>query len=376
MRRVTIVHTRLTGYRTELFDRLRNRATDRGIEITLVHGQPSRLDALRRDGGHLAWADEINNVYLRVFGKELVWQRLPRGVRRSDLVILTQENRILSNYPLLLLPRRGLKVAFWGHGVNFQSKAPTGIRERWKRLLLTRVDWWFAYTAMTVDLLRSHGYPAGRITCLNNAIDNATFLRELKTVTDDELREFRSRHGIGERAPVGLLCSSLYPEKRLDFLVSAADRIRAALPAFHLVVIGDGPSAPWLSEQFRTRPWAHWLGSLRGSEKAAYFRLASAILNPGLVGLHLLDAFCAGLPLFSTRGARHSPEVAYLVDGENGFLTADEPEEYAAAVVSLLNDDQRKHQVSEAARSGCDRYSLDNMVENFLEGVVVCLDST
>ena len=49
-------------------------------------------------------------------------------------------------------------MAYWGHGANFQSDAPVGVRERWKQMLLTKVDWWFAYTQMTVDILTKAGY--------------------------------------------------------------------------------------------------------------------------------------------------------------------------------------------------------------------------
>ena len=35
----------------------------------------------------------------------------------------------------------------------------------------------------------------------------------------------------------------------------------------------------------------------KGREKAAWFKLASVVLNPGLVGLHILDSFWAGVPM-------------------------------------------------------------------------------
>ena len=55
----------------------------------------------------------------------------------SDLIVLIQENRLLSNYPLMIRRwRRGQRLAYWGHGLNFQSKAPNGISERLKRKLV------------------------------------------------------------------------------------------------------------------------------------------------------------------------------------------------------------------------------------------------
>ena len=60
---------------------------------------------------------------------------------------------------------------------------------------------------------------------------------------------------------VGLFCGSLHREKRLDYMIAAADRVRKACRDFHLVVMGDGPCADEISVAARTRPWLHWVGS-------------------------------------------------------------------------------------------------------------------
>jgi L-malate glycosyltransferase len=264
-------------------------------------------------------------------------------------------------------------VAYWGHGANLQSDAPKGLRERWKRLLLTRVDWWFAYTQSTVDLLRAAPFPTERITRLDNAIDTSGFKRDLAAVIDADLAAARQALGIDLDAPVGLYCGSLYPDKRLDLLVEATDRIHAHMPGFHCVIIGDGPSMPYLLEASARRPWLHLLGARKGRDKALYFRLADFMLNPGTVGLHIVDAFCAGLVLVTTANARHSPEIAYLRHGDNGFATSDSAEEYAGTVLGLLGDLSRLGRIKAAASADAERYTLDNMVRNLTDGIARCL---
>ena len=171
MKKVVVCQYRLLHYRVELFDRLRTACTNCGIDLHLVHGQASRRELAKRDEGSLTWAHKVNNRFWEVGAKDLVWQPFPTDLRNADLVVVMQENRILSNYPLMLgrlwSPRR---VAYWGHGVNFQSGTPNGLREKWKQFLVGRVDWWFAYTEATSEIVRRAGYPAERITCLNNAI--------------------------------------------------------------------------------------------------------------------------------------------------------------------------------------------------------------
>ncbi len=374
MKRVAILQHRLLHYRTNLFDQLRKACFDRGIELHLVHGQASRRELAKKDEGSLPWAHKVCNRFLEVGGKDIVWQPFPADLRDVDLVVVMQESRILSNYPMLLSrmwPSR--KVAYWGHGANFQSDAPTGIRERWKRMMLKRADWWFAYTGLTRDILLANGYPKEKITVLDNAIDNERFIADLASISEEEISRLRSELDLSADGKLGLFCGSLYPDKKLDFMIKAAEVIHSRIPGFRLVVIGDGPSAVELEEMIKGKKWAHWVGVRKGREKAAYFRLAEVILNPGLVGLHVLDAFCAGAPMFTTDNARHSPEIAYLEHGVNGFILSDNPEVYAEEVVSLLQDKSRFKVVREAALEAAKKYTLVHMVSNFVEGIESCL---
>ncbi len=47
---------------------------------------------------------------------------------------------------------------------------------------LTKLDWWFACTQMTVDILAKAGYPQQQVTNLNNAIDTGAFKADLAAV--------------------------------------------------------------------------------------------------------------------------------------------------------------------------------------------------
>jgi len=372
--RVTVLQHRLLHYRVALFEQLRAECDHRGIELRLVHGQPSPRESGKNDTGTVPWADQVTNRWISVFGRDLLWQPFPRELHGSDLVVIMQENRILSNYVFLLKRLlAGRRLAYWGHGRHFQSDAPTGLRERWKSFWLPKVDWWFAYTNVTRNILLERGFPAGRITCLYNAIDNDRFAVELAAVTDASLAALSREIDLAPGAPLGLYCGSLYPDKRLDVLAEAAERIHAAIPAFRLIVIGDGPSRPPLEARLAGRDWARCVGVKKGPEKAAFFKRATAILSPGMVGLHVLDAFCAGLPMFTTANARHSPEIEYLEHGRNGFIVADDPAAYADAVIAMLRDPVRCASVAAAARAAARKYTLHNMVCNFARGIEECL---
>jgi len=374
MKKVVILQHRLLHYRITLFQLLREVCANRGIELHLVHGQASRRESVKKDEGYLPWAHKVNNRFLEVADRDIIWQPFPKNLKDADLVVVMQESRILSNYPLLLARIwSSRKVAYWGHGRNFQSEAPTGLRERWKNFLLGRVDWWFAYTQITVDILRKAGFYTESITCLNNAVDTSGFKADLASWSEVDIATEKERMGIAINAPIGLFCGSLYLDKRLDFLIESADRIFNNFPEFALVVIGDGPSMSQMREAAKSRPWLHLLGIRKGREKALYFRLADYMLNPGAVGLHIVDAFCAELVLLTTSNAKHGPEIAYLNNGKNGFMTEDSVDVYVQTVLQLMTEKIQLDNIKSAAFADSNKYTLENMVANFVEGIESCI---
>ena len=372
--KVVILQHRLLHYRVDFFNRLRELCLAENIDCHLVHGQATTSEKSKNDEGRLEWADTTYNSFVTVGGRDLLWQALPNFVKDSDLFVIMQENRILSNYPLLLRGRFGRpKIAYWGHGVNFQSTAPGGLLERWKRFLVKQVDWWFAYTDITTKIVRDSGFPNDRVTCLNNAIDTTAFSNTVASITHEELAEIRRALRIGGNSRVGILCGSLYPDKRLDLLVEAAAIVRSTVKDFHVVVIGSGPTKNFIDQAANAYPWLHPVGAKFGREKAGYFKLAEIMVNPGALGLHILDAFSVGLPVVSLSNARHGPEIAYLHHGVNGVLTRDTVNEYADAVTGVLSDGALRKFLSRNALASSQSYTVEGMAERFMGGLSKCL---
>ncbi len=373
-REVAVIQYRLLHYRLGLFEQLRSACADRDIELTLIHGDATPAEAVRQDTGELSWATKVTSRHWRVGGRDLLWQPFSKLVRRADLVVFMQESRLLSNYPWLFgwgPPRT--RVAYWGHGRNFQSNAPAGLRERWKSHTLTSVDWWFAYTDLTARIVQDAGFPNERITVLNNAIDNRGFEADLASVTDEDVAELRASIGAGEGAVVGLYCGSLYPDKRLDLMIAACELVVVRHPDFRLVIVGDGPSRTDL-QPVLDKPWIHWAGMQRGREKAAWFKASQLFLNPGGLGLSILDTFVAGVPMVTTIDAKHGPEIAYLEDGVNGVVTEGSTEAFAAAIERLIDEPSRRMLLADQARLRAGKYTMDSMVERFANGIAACME--
>jgi glycosyltransferase involved in cell wall biosynthesis len=139
-----------------------------------------------------------------------------------------------------------------------------------------------------------------------------------------------------------------------------------------LLIVGDGPNGAELRELAAKNSWMKVVGFKTGRYKAKYFKISSVVLNPGLVGLHVLDAFCAGLPMLTTAQALHSPEIAYLRDRENGLIISGDPRSFAVEAVALLHDGPRLEFLRQAALADAQRFTLDEMVRRFADGIERC----
>lgn len=375
MTRVLFITRVIHGYRVPFHQRVRTLLEDRGISYEIVHGGAEEEHLLKQDVASLPWAREVKTHHLRMGSRCVLWQPLTAAARDCDLVIVGQENKYLLNY-VLQLGRNSIfpKVALWGHGRNFQARDPDSLAERWKRFWATRCDWWFAYTDDTRKHLLKLGFPAERITVFNNAIDTGALRDMAAGISESDIAAAREKYGIGP-GPIGIFVGGLYPDKRLEFLVEAAERVREAVPDFKLVVVGGGTDRARIERWLSARPWLTVTGPLFGKDKATLMRAAELFLMPGLVGLAVLDAAATSLPVVTTAYPYHSPEIAYLKDGTNGVMVADweDPLAYAAAVTDLLGNADLRLRMAQSALATSFEHSIEAMADRFAAGVVSAL---
>jgi glycosyltransferase involved in cell wall biosynthesis len=371
MIRIVFLTATLTQYRLPFHEGVRRRLARRGMQYDVIYGQPSRAEASKRDLTGLRWGKQIVNRSLTVGDVSVVWQPALKDLWASDLVVIGQENRLLLNYVIQSVPGAWRpKVALWGHGRNFQADPGQGLREWWKRRWATRCDWWFAYTEQTREIVQAYGFPAERITVLNNAVDSSEIEGLSHEITEHDLGALRRQLGISTDN-VGVYVGGIYNHKRIDFLIQSAVEIRRRIPDFAFIVIGSGDERGQLEAAARSYCWLHYLGPRFGREKVEVLKLGRAFMMPGLVGLAVLDCAAAGIPIVTTAYPYHSPEIEYLRVGGNGLIVDDwrSVGAYAEAVVLVLQDAGLRAQFSKAGMEMAKRYTMDRMVDSFCAGV-------
>lgn len=365
---VIIVMPRMVHYRVALLEQLRARLAVDEMHLRVLHGTAHGPTTLQRDDGTLPWAEPLTARRVPMTGGRGVWLPVGQLLDGADLVIVPEGAGWLANYELLARrPFERFRLACWGHGPGAQDQAVNRVTRAIRYGLARRFDWWFTYTEGTARRLVDAGVPRSRITPLNNTIDVLALRRDMPRKEEERSRvQKRLRLSGATAAYIG----ALRPNKRIDLLLDAGQMIAEEVPDFVLVVGGDGPLRGLVESAARSRPWLRYVGPVFDEEKAQILDAAQIMLQPAWLGLVVLDAFAAGLPIVSFDRASHSPEEEYLVDGVHGYrVSGPDPSDLAAAAVDLLEDhDLRSRMGAEAYRAGS-ALTIEEMSDRFARGI-------
>ncbi|WP_445367264.1 glycosyltransferase family 4 protein [Methylomonas sp. BW4-1] len=369
--KIVIFQPMLKQYRVPLFEMMGGLLEKQGHQLRVVCGYPPPNELSKGDNviSSTGYCIVEKSIWL-LDGKVHFLRNAISHVFWADLIVTEQANKHVHNYILMIFRMAGFKpFAYWGHGKNRQGYRHS-FREKFKRKLSLQCSWWFAYTQGVADYIVSLGYPSSRITVLNNSIDTSEFKRLLSKQTPDNVAEFKRQEGIDSDARIGLFCGSLYSEKKIDFLLETALSIHKKNSKFVLLIVGNGKDQKMVEDFAKQHLFIKYLGALFGEKKALAFKSAELFLCPGLVGLAILDAFTAALPLFTSDIQNHSPEIEYLKQGLNGVMTAPIQEEYAQAIVDVLDKPSELEKLQNNALASGNMFSIENMAQNFVEGIL------
>jgi glycosyltransferase involved in cell wall biosynthesis len=176
---------------------------------------------------------------------------------------------------------------------------------------------------------------------------------------------FRTLHGVPPRRPMLLYVGRVAHEKNLDFLLRMFATVRRRIPAAVLVVCGEGPALPHLHRLARDLALGdavRFVGyldrerDLPGCYAAAdLFVFASRTETQGLV---LLEALAAGTPVVAL-AALGTRDV--LAGCQGAAIAPDDEPGFAALVVALLRDPERRAALAAGAPADAARWSAPTM---------------
>jgi len=373
VKKVVIVQRTLKFYRVKFFELLKEKCSKNNIELVLIYGKD---DTITFNDSEISWGIKVKNYSINFWGKKLYYQNVWKYIKNADLIIVEQANKHIINYVLWLMNLlRIKKLAFWGHGINFQENNTliSEVSEIIKKQFTKKVHWFFAYTELSKNTIVRNGFPSERVTILNNTIAVEDFQKEIENYDEAQLKKLKKQVGIKSNN-VCIYVGGMYKAKRLEFLLKSLEKVKEEINDFEMIFIGDGPQKEVIINFARINDWAHYLGVKPENNKIPYLLVSKLLIVPSLVGLVMLDSFVFGLPLITTNAPGHGPEISYLENGINGIITKNELKDYANTIILILKNNDERERIKLGCQVSMNKYTLGNMVENYVAGILKALN--
>lgn len=187
-----------------------------------------------------------------------------------------------------------------------------------------------------------------------------------RSFSNEEKADVRRRYGLPDgRAFIGII-GRLDPIKGHDDFLAAATLIREKHPEAFFLVAGDGELRPALERAARERglqDCVAFLGHCQDAlDIAALLHVFVSCSYSEGSGIAHVEAMAQGIPVVAT-AVGGVPEI--VEDGVSGVLVEPgRPDEIAAAVCSILTDDERRYRLSEQGRRRCrEKFLVGRTVE-------------
>jgi len=182
---------------------------------------------------------------------------------------------------------------------------------------------------------------------------------------------FRAQSGLPPERPLMTYIGRVAHEKNIDFLIRVFTKVREAVPGAMLVIAGEGPARESLRHRvasLKLESDVFFAGYLDRNTAlldcyaaANVFAFASRTETQGLV---LLEAMAQGTPVVSTAelGTR-----SILKPGSGALVVKEQREEFAAAVVRVLQDGKLQKELGERGRAYAKTWSSASMARRLAD---------
>lgn len=257
---------------------------------------------------------EVSNLYWKTF---LLYNPFPFLSKKNhyDILVLMLNKTHITTWILLLtkfLHRK--KIIVWGQGISVKRY----LKEENKPDILLKMQmkladgvWLYMdkeYKQWT-NILKSKP-----IVALNNTITGINEILKYK----GNKNYFKNKYKIKENV-IFIFCARFESSyRRTDLLLEIIKRLDSNKYGF--IIIGDGKNKP----DFTPYNNVYDFGTVYDvTKKQELFTVADLYLQPGWVGLSVVEAMAYGLPICTfirSEETKQCVEYSYIVDGVNGLI--------------------------------------------------------
>ncbi len=165
---------------------------------------------------------------------------------------------------------------------------------------------------------------------------------------------FRTKHGIALKRHVLLYVGRVAFEKNISFLLDMVVELRKQKPGVLLIIAGEGPAEASLYkkvQELQLQNNIKFIGYLdRNTELNACYKAADVFVfssKSETQGLVLLEAMAQAVPVVAIA---ELGTKSILIEGEGALIAPEDATVFADRVFSLINDDEKRQQLSVAAK--------------------------
>ena len=180
--------------------------------------------------------------------------------------------------------------------------------------------------------------------------------RELFASRAEEAADIRKQVS-AENIPLFVTVARMAHEKNIEFLLRAIARFRERFgQPFRVLMIGEGPekeSYMELAGKLELEEAVIFLGRVDNRDIPAYMQAADAFLFASKTetqGIVILEAFAGRSPVIAVRA---SGVEDLVMDGRNGYLTEENEEIFADAMLTFLQQSGDRRQAMEESALAC-----------------------
>ena len=354
MKNVLMLHYKLHFYRIPIYNKLAKELNDRGINFYLW---PIAIDA----------QEEIINFNI-IQNKKLNYlefSKLIKGKKITHIINFLQMRNpgyFFYAYSILLPKFFGIKIIFYGHGMNLKYRNSAIIKNLYNFLYLF-FDRLIIYTPNEKKLFWNKHQK--KISVAYNTLNLANKKNNIDYFDKSKIKnELNIKH-----SKLVLFSGRIESRKKLEVLINLFKR-KKIHPEVGLVIVGPGIKNSEL-EEIKNCNNIYYLGPVYNETKISQiFYISDIFCIPGHIGLGLVEALFWGLPVITTRLSYHAPEIFYLRDGYNGFILSNELELKTKINEVLLNDKYLIHLSKNAIQTYQEKANLDNMLHGFIKSII------
>lgn len=325
-------------------------------QSTDVYGVDPRVDRYSLESPKATSESMIRNTIAN-FKRVFALRKVLRKVKPDVVLAVLPPGAVLA-----ILAGVGLKsrvyVAEHTHPPNFPMDP---VRELSRRLTYRRADGVIALTSTTAVWLTNE-YGLNRVAVIPNAVT-----WPLPTA---EPRVPLSQTTIGTRLFV-IAAGRLTEEKQFALLIEAFSAVALNFPEWDLVILGEGPQGPLLTQLSTTLGIASrvhlpgWVGNVDDW----YMRASVFVLTSRAEGFPsaMVEAMACGCPVVSFDCDTGPRDI--VRNGTDGFLVSPQggPAGLASALTLVMQDEVLRQSMSARATEVRDRFALPRILSDWEE---------